>query len=172
MREIPRIKPLPPTGGKTPVVPWAIATSMAILTVIGLGISNQYSARFQQPYSFDATSEMTVEIIDAPIALDISAKPDARNQVGQATTSGEGSANGSQTFKKLLGTTVEQNPVFFARQADQVTIGKAMTWVHVGDKWNPSQMAVVRTEFNGGISYRSKEYAGSSKNTGADECIR
>ena len=34
MREIPRIKPLPPAGGKTPVVPWAIATSMAILAVI------------------------------------------------------------------------------------------------------------------------------------------
>ena len=26
MREIPHIKPLPPTGGKLPVVPWAIAT--------------------------------------------------------------------------------------------------------------------------------------------------
>ncbi len=166
MREIPRIKPLPPTGGKTPVVPWAIAASMAILTVIGLGISNQYSARFQQPYSFDATSEMTVEIIDAPVVLDISSKPDVRNQVGQAATSGEG-ANGSQTSKKFLGTTIEQNPVFFQRQANQVTdqviIGKAMTWVHVGDKGDPSQMAVVRTEFNGGISYRPKEYAGPQR---------
>ncbi len=150
MREIPRIKPLPPTGGKTPVVPWAMATSMAILTVIGLGISNQYSARFQQPYSFDATSEMTVEIIDAPIVLDLPSKPDVRNQVGQAATA--------------LGNTVEQDRLFFQRQADQVTdqitIGKAMTWGHVGDKWDPSQMALVRTEFNGGISYSSKEYTG------------
>ena len=56
---------------------------------------------------------MTVEIIDAPVVLDMSSKPDVRNQVGQAATSGEGGANGSQTFKKLLGTTVEQNPVFF-----------------------------------------------------------
>ena len=160
MREIPRIKPLPPAGGKSPVVPWAIAPSMAILTMIGLGISNQYSARFQQPYSFNATSEMTVEIIDAPVVLDISSKPDVRNQVGQAASSGEGDANGSQTSKKRLGTTVEQDSVFFERQADQVTIGKAMTWVHVGDKWNPSQMALVRTEFNGGISYSSKEYTG------------
>ncbi len=150
MREIPRIKPLPPTGGKTPVVPWAIATSMAMLTVIGLGISNQYSARFQQPYSFDATSEMTVEIIDAPVVLDLPSKPDVRNQVGQAATA--------------LGNTVEQDPLFFQRQAgqvtDQITIGKSMAWMHVGDKWDPSQMALVRTEFNGGISYRSKEYAG------------
>ena len=164
MREIPRIKPLPPAGGKPPVVPWAIATSMAILAVIGLGISNQYSARFQQPYSFDATSEMTVEIIEASIVLDLPSKPDVRNQVGQAATSGEGGTNGSQTSKTLLGATVEQDPVFFERQVDQVTdqvtIGKAMTWVHVGDKGDPSQMALVRTEFNGGISYRLKEYAG------------
>ena len=71
MREIPRIKPLPPTGGKPPVVPWAIATSTAILVVIMLGASNQYLARFQQPYSFDATAEMTVELIDAPIVLNL-----------------------------------------------------------------------------------------------------
>ena len=164
MREIPHIKPLPPTGGKLPVVPWAIATSTILLTVVMLGISNQYSARFQQPYSFDTTSEMTVEIIDASIVLDIPSKPDVRNQVGRGTTSGEDGTNGSQTSKPLLGATVEQNPVFFQRQVDQVTdqvtIGKAMTWVHVGDKWDPSQMALVRTEFNGGISYGSKEYTG------------
>ena len=82
MREIPRIKPLPPTGGNPPVVPWAIATSTVILVVMMLGISNQYLARFQQPYSFDATSEMTVELIDTPIVLDLASKPDVRNQLG------------------------------------------------------------------------------------------
>ena len=82
MREIPRIKPLPPTGGNPPVVPWAIATSTVLLVVMMLGISNQYLARFQQPYSFDATSEMTVELIEAPIVLDLLSKPDVRNQLG------------------------------------------------------------------------------------------
>ena len=57
MREIPHVKPLPPTGGNASVVPWAIATSTAILVVMMLGISNQYLARFQKPYSFDAQSE-------------------------------------------------------------------------------------------------------------------
>ena len=160
MREIPRIKPLPPTGGKPPVLPWAIATSTVILAVMVLGISNQYSARFQQPYSFDATSEMTVEIIDASIVLDLPSKPDVRNQVGSAATAGEGGTDGSQTSKKRLGPTVEQDSVFFERQADPITIGKSMAWVHSGDKWDPSQMAIVRTEFNGGITYSSKEYAG------------
>ena len=82
MREIPRIKPLSPTGGKLPVVPWAIAASTTILIVMMLGISNQYLARFQHPYSFDATSEMTVELIEAPIVIDLPSKPDVRNQLG------------------------------------------------------------------------------------------
>ncbi|MDE0685198.1 MAG: sigma-70 region 4 domain-containing protein, partial [Candidatus Poribacteria bacterium] len=82
MREIPRIKPLPPTGGKPPVIPWALATSTVIFVVMMLGISNQYLARFQRPYSFDATSEVTVEIIDAPVVLDLPSKPDVRNQFG------------------------------------------------------------------------------------------
>lgn len=84
MREISHIKPLPPTGGKPPIVPWAIATSTAILVMMMLGVSNQYLARFQQPYSFDTTSEMTVELIEAPIVIDLPSKPDVRNQVGRS----------------------------------------------------------------------------------------
>ncbi len=88
MREIPRIKPLSPTGGKPPVFPWAIGTSTAIFIVMMLGISNQYLARFQQPYSFDATSEMTIELIDTSIVLNLPSKPDVRNQFGSSGISG------------------------------------------------------------------------------------
>ena len=94
MREIPRIKPLSPTGGNPPVVPWAIATSTVILVVMMLGISNQYLARFQQPYSFDATSEMTVELIEAPLVLDLRSKPDVRNQFGNADGSNKRNGTG------------------------------------------------------------------------------
>ena len=96
MREIPRIKPLSPTNGKPPVVPWAIATSMATLVVMLLGVSNQYLARFQQPYSFDATSEMTVELIDAPIVLNLLSKPDVRNQFGNSEAPSKSSRNGKK----------------------------------------------------------------------------
>ena len=96
MREIPRIKPLSPTNGKPPVVPWAIATSTVILVVMMLGVSNQYLARFQQPYSFDATSEMTVELIDAPIVLNFLSKPDARNQFGNSEVPNKSSSNGKK----------------------------------------------------------------------------
>ena len=93
MREIPHIKPLSPTGGKQPIVPWAIATSTIVLVVIMLGASNQFLARFQQPYSFDATSEMTVELIEAPIVINLPLKPDVRNQIGR---SGKGIGAGPQ----------------------------------------------------------------------------
>ena len=82
MREISRIKPAAPSGGK-PFVPWAVAASTltVILLMFGLG-NHQYLTRFQQPYSFDATTEMTVEIIDAPIVADLESKPDVRKQIG------------------------------------------------------------------------------------------
>ena len=93
MREIPHIKPLSPTGGKQPIVPWAIATSTIILVVMMLGASNQFLAHFQRPYSFDATSEMMVELIEAPIVINLPLKPDVRNQVGR---SGKGIGAGPQ----------------------------------------------------------------------------
>ena len=104
MREIPHIKPLSPTGGKQPIVPWAIATSTIVLVVIMLGASNQFLARFQQPYSFDATSEMTVELIEAPIVINLPLKPDVRNQIGR---SGKGAGAGPQDSETFA---VAQSP--------------------------------------------------------------
>ena len=48
----------------------------------------------------------------------------------------------------------------FRLQAEPIVLGKAITWVHVGDKSDPSQMALVRAEFDEEISYGSKEYIG------------
>ena len=48
----------------------------------------------------------------------------------------------------------------FGVQAEPIALGKAITWVHAGDKWDLSQMALVRTEFDEEILYGSKEYAG------------
>ena len=104
MREIPHIKPLSPTGGKQPIVPWAIATSTIILVVMMLGASNQFLAHFQRPYSFDATSEMMVELIEAPIVINLPLKPDVRNQVGR---SGKGIGAGPQDSETFA---VAQSP--------------------------------------------------------------
>ena len=84
MREIARIKPIAPSGNK-PFIPWAIAAStmMAVLILLGIG-SYQYAIRFQQPYSFDASSEMTVDILETPLVLNLVSKPDARTQIETA----------------------------------------------------------------------------------------
>lgn len=85
MREVSRMEPIAPSGGK-PFVPWAIGVSTLAVLFLMLGIGTQYLSRFQKPYSFDAASEMTVELIEAPIVLNLESKPDVRTQFGNANT--------------------------------------------------------------------------------------
>ena len=88
MREIARIKPAAPSGGK-PVVPWAITVSTVAVVFLMLGVgSHQYLSRVQKPYSFDARSEMTVELIEAPVVLNLESKPDVRTQLGNKDATG------------------------------------------------------------------------------------
>ncbi len=96
MREISRLKPVTPSGGK-PLVPWAIGVSTIAVVLLMLGIGNhQYLSRFQKPYSFDAPSEMAVELIEAPIVLNLEAKPDIRTQFGSVNTPSEGAISNQQ----------------------------------------------------------------------------
>ena len=87
MREIARIKPTAHRPGGKPFAPWAIAASTMAMMLLMLGIGNQQHAiRFQQPYSLNATSEMTIELIEAPVVLNIASKPDIRTQIGSIHT--------------------------------------------------------------------------------------
>ena len=95
MQEVADMKPISPPVGK-PLLPWAAFGTAAVLIILLLGASNQYLARFQKPYSFEAQSEPTIEIIDTPIILDIVAKPAVRNQVGRAASAGKNSGTGTQ----------------------------------------------------------------------------
>ena len=87
MREIARLKPMTPSGSK-PLVPWGtIAASTIAVIFLMLGIGNrQHLSRFQKPYSFDAAPEMKVELIEAPIVLNLEAEPDVRTQFGNVNT--------------------------------------------------------------------------------------
>ena len=88
MREVARIKPTAPSGGK-PFMPWAIAASTVAVVLLMLGIGNQQHAiRFQQPYSLDAAAEMTIELIEAPVVLNAASKPDIRTRIGSTNTPG------------------------------------------------------------------------------------
>ena len=95
MREISRLKPVAPSGSK-PFAPWAIALSTLAVVLLMLGVGSQYFTRFQKPYSFDATSEMTVELIEAPVVLNLESKPDIRTQLGSSTGQGQDNISNRQ----------------------------------------------------------------------------
>ncbi len=96
IREANRIKPVPSTNGK-PIVPWAIAASVAILATLTLGISNKYLSRFQQPYSLEATSEIKVDIVEVIANRALQVKPVVRTQLGKMNMSGKNNESNSQT---------------------------------------------------------------------------
>ena len=86
MQEISRIKPTAPSGSK-PFVPWVVAASTLAVVLLMLGFGNsKYLIRFQKPYSFDATAETTVEIVDTSIVSNLQSKPDVRMQIKNTNT--------------------------------------------------------------------------------------
>ena len=95
MREISLLKPAAPSSGK-PLVPWAIGISAVTIVLLMLGFSNQHLSRFQKPYSFNAASEMKVELIDAPIVRNLESEPDDRTQLGNANAQGENNGSDQQ----------------------------------------------------------------------------
>ena len=96
MQNIDAIKQTSPSGGK-PFLPLAALGSSAILIILLMGASNQFIARSQPPYSFDAQSETTIEIVDTPVTHNIISKPDVRNRVGNDTIPGRNSNKGLPT---------------------------------------------------------------------------
>ena len=89
-QQVADVEPAPSPNWK-PFLPWMAFGAAAVLVMLLLGVSNQYLLRFQRPYSFEAHSEPTIEIIDTPIVLDIDAKPAVRNQAGRAVTTDDSS---------------------------------------------------------------------------------
>ena len=101
MRNVGTIKQASPSGGK-PFLPLAALGASAILVVLLMGASNQFIARSQPPYSFDAQSENTIEIVDAPVIRNIVSKPDVQNRVGSDTIPGRNSNKGLPTGTKSM----------------------------------------------------------------------
>ena len=104
MREVSRMPPIPTSVSK-PVAPLALSAASAVLIFLLMGVGTQYLSRFQKPYSLDAVSEPTVEIIDTVFVLDSPAKPAIRTQAGRSDTPGKGPGAG-QTPDESLFTTV------------------------------------------------------------------
>ncbi|MCG9126218.1 hypothetical protein JT359_01335 [Candidatus Poribacteria bacterium] len=71
---------LPTPSGSKPFIPWVLGTSAALVIVLMLGISKQYSASVQEPYSLESNSEIAVEIIETSIVQNVIAKGVATKQ--------------------------------------------------------------------------------------------
>ena len=95
MRRAADIK-LTPTSASKPLLPWAAVGTAVVLVALLLSVGNQHLVRFQKPYSFEASSEPTIEIVDTNIVLDIVSKPAVRNQAGRAVNAGKNSSVGLQ----------------------------------------------------------------------------
>ena len=113
-RKIADVK-LTPSPTAKPLLPWlAFGTAAVLVTVLLLGLSNQYLVRFQQPYSFEAESEPTVEIIDAPIVLNSEAKPAVRNQAGRVGATDKNGGDSVQVSDSVLVSNAQNEAVKFS----------------------------------------------------------
>ena len=129
MQQVADLKLTPPSATK-PLLPWAAFGAAAVLILFLIGLSNQHLTRFQKPYSFEAESEPTIEIVDVPIVLETDAKPALRDQIGRAIAVADNtSSNGLQVS---------------ARGASDVSVPPEDTQVH----WMPDAAlrAAIREE--------------------------
>ena len=113
MRQIADVKPTPSPVAK-PLFPWSAFGIATLLVALLLGATGQYLVRFQRPYSFEAVSEPTVEIIDTFILLDVDSKPDLRNQVGRATSIDKNVGAGRQASETPLVSDTQGNSLRFS----------------------------------------------------------
>ena len=124
LKEIARIKPTAPSGSK-PWMPWAVAASTTALVILMMGSSAQYLPRFQQPYSFDAKSETTVELVDTSLVLASKQKISVRNQLGNTDIPNKNNGNINQGAGAL------QVPTDQSKQSEKPTIIKSR-WLPMG----------------------------------------
>ena len=152
MEQVANMKPTPAPVGK-PLVPWMAFGTAVVFVILLLGASNQYLARFQKPYSFEAESEPTIEIVDAPIVLDIVSKSSIRNQFGRATTPGKSSSAGIQVSEAVLRSSALEDSLRFGTSS-QWTQGNAPSGGRIQDMFATSEGIVYAVAPTG--IYRSE----------------
>ncbi len=194
MRHIADLNPTPVPPAKKPLLPWA-AVGAAVVLVILLGMGSQYLLRFQQPYSFDAQSEPTIELVDEPILIEIVAKPAVRNQIGRTIIPGKNSRAGMQTSQinpttnalddaaKLAATQWTQaigpqgglvyeifkaadGTVYAAAQTGLYRLTPDATWVLINADIPTSQYRIPITEHQGTLYTVSTDEVFASENGG------
>ena len=129
MRQVADMKPTPPSAAK-PLIPWMALGTAAVLVLLLVGASDRYLTRFQKPYSFEAASEPTIEIVDAPIVLDIDVKPDVRHQVGRIVSTNKNGNTDSQTSEKISTANAQAGSSKFSISQWAQTDGPPAGYIH------------------------------------------
>lgn len=101
VREVARIKPASPSVSK-PWLPWGFSFASTLLVILMIGTGPRALSRFQQPYNLDATSEMTIELIDTPIIQVSARESDTRTQFGISDTHAKNRGAGFQSEPLLI----------------------------------------------------------------------
>ncbi len=102
MQDVSRINPTIPSASK-PIIPWMIGATGAVLIALMFGIGSQYLAHFQKPYSLDAQSERTVELVDARDVQNLEEVSDNQNQPGNRTNLGGKNNGDGENGNQVLG---------------------------------------------------------------------
>ena len=112
MREIGNVSQISPSGTK-PLLPLASLGSSVLLVILLIGASNKYLTHFQLPYSFDALSEITIEIVESPVELNITPKLDVQNQYGNDAAHGKSNNEGLKEGKTSMQNNLAQDSVYW-----------------------------------------------------------
>ena len=108
MRNIDAVKQTSPSGEK-PLLPFAALGTSVILVILLMGASDQLIPNVQRPYNLDAASESIIEIVDAPIVLDIQSKPSLQNQISNGAVTDKNSNNGLSTGTESMQSDIAQD---------------------------------------------------------------
>ena len=112
MRDIANVKQPSPSIGK-PLLPLGALGSSLFLVLLLMGASHQYLPYFQLPYSFDAKSENTIEIVEMPIIPNIRLKPVAQNRIGSDAETGKSSNDGLQKGNSSMQNNLAQDSIYW-----------------------------------------------------------
>ena len=153
MKEISRLNPATPLGSK-PLVPLAISAASAILVVLLIGFGAQNLIQFQQPYSIEATSKPTIEIVNAQIVLESTAKPVVNNQVGHSNVLSNNDGTGQKP----------DTPLFAAAESDEAERTKFKgTWKQTKGPYGGKILTLYET--TNGVLLAGTEGAGIFRST-------
>ena len=107
MKRIADIDPTPPTA--KPILPWAAFGTATLVILLLLGAMNQYFTHFQNPYNFEALSEPTIDIVEAPIHIDTVSIPTLQRRIGNGDTNSQNQGTGTTISNEDLASNFQDN---------------------------------------------------------------